>query len=109
MSETLAVYIVAAIIFAVIGSMVGNDKKMGGNGGFWWGLLLGPFGVLLVALSAKADPEPAAPISTPAPPPPMKPAGWMPDPTGRHEHRYWDGSRWTEHVTTAGEQSTDQP
>jgi uncharacterized RDD family membrane protein YckC len=27
---------------------------------------------------------------------------WYPDPTGRHQHRYWDGSRWTEHVADAG-------
>ena len=50
----------------------------------------------------------AAPqVSTPVPPPPGTPAGWLADPSGRHEHRYWDGSRWTEHVTTAGEQTTD--
>jgi hypothetical protein len=24
--------------------------------------------------------------------------GWHPDPGGRHEHRYWDGSRWTDDV-----------
>jgi len=27
-------------------------------------------------------------------------AGWYPDPAGRHEHRYWDGARWTEHVAS---------
>ncbi len=26
-------------------------------------------------------------------------AGWNPDPTGRHELRYWDGSTWTDHVS----------
>ncbi len=37
-----------------------------------------------------------------------KPApGWHPDPMGRFEHRYWDGSGWTEHVSTAGSQSSD--
>jgi hypothetical protein len=35
------------------------------------------------------------------------PAGWQPDPTGRHDHRYWDGSRWTEHVADGGVASTD--
>ncbi len=34
-------------------------------------------------------------------------AGWFPDPVGRHERRYWDGSSWTEHVFGAGSQSTD--
>jgi uncharacterized protein YxjI len=35
------------------------------------------------------------------------PADWYPDPSGRHEHRYWDGSRWTEHVASHGRQRTD--
>jgi hypothetical protein len=34
-------------------------------------------------------------------------AGWHGDPTGRCEQRYYDGSRWTEHVVRGGEQSTD--
>lgn len=34
-------------------------------------------------------------------------AGWHPDPTSRFELRYWDGQRWTEHVSTAGSQATD--
>ncbi|GAA4804368.1 AIM24 family protein [Nocardioides caeni] len=36
----------------------------------------------------------------------MSEAAWHPDPTGRHEMRYWDGTRWTEHVSDAGVQST---
>jgi hypothetical protein len=35
------------------------------------------------------------------------PAGWQPDPTGRHSHRYWDGGRWTDHVADAGAYSID--
>lgn len=35
------------------------------------------------------------------------PAGWQPDPTGRHEHRYWDGTTWTDNVSNAGVASTD--
>jgi hypothetical protein len=34
-------------------------------------------------------------------------AGWKSDPTGSHDHRYWDGSAWTEHVSDAGVASTD--
>ena len=26
------------------------------------------------------------------------PAGWYGDPMGRYEHRYWNGSVWTENV-----------
>lgn len=36
----------------------------------------------------------------------MTAAAWHPDPTGRHELRYWDGSQWTEHVSDQGVQST---
>lgn len=34
-------------------------------------------------------------------------AGWHRDPTGRKELRYWDGSTWTDHVSVAGNQSSD--
>ena len=30
------------------------------------------------------------------------PAAWHPDPTGRHQLRYWDGQDWTEHVSDHG-------
>lgn len=29
-------------------------------------------------------------------------AGWYPDPIGRHEQRYWDGARWTDHGADLG-------
>ncbi len=32
---------------------------------------------------------------------------WHPDPTGRHELRYWDGSVWTDHVADQGVQAMD--
>lgn len=32
--------------------------------------------------------------------------GWYPDPSRRYDHRYWDGSAWTEHVSQAGMAST---
>jgi hypothetical protein len=35
------------------------------------------------------------------------PPSWQPDPAGRHEYRYWDGTSWTEHVSDSGEQTTD--
>lgn len=35
------------------------------------------------------------------------PAGWYPDPQGRADHRYWDGSRWTDQVSRNGQQGID--
>lgn len=37
------------------------------------------------------------------------PPGWFPDPFGRHEVRWWDGARWTEHVASHGRQGVDPP
>lgn len=34
-------------------------------------------------------------------------ANWYPDPLGRAELRYYDGTQWTEHVSTNGEQQID--
>ncbi|GJM37971.1 MAG: hypothetical protein DHS20C19_13380 [Acidimicrobiales bacterium] len=48
-------------------------------------------------------PDPAAaPAAAPAT------EGWHPDPSGRHELRYHDGSAWTAHVSDAGATSTDE-
>jgi uncharacterized protein YxjI len=41
--------------------------------------------------------------SLPPPPPPA----WHPDPTGRHQYRYWDGTVWTDHVSDNGATGTD--
>jgi hypothetical protein len=50
-----------------------------------------------------APPTPASnPIELP---PPM----WAPDPTRRHELRYWNGSAWTEHVASRGITAIDPP
>lgn len=65
--------------------------------------------------------EPAVPEPEPEPEPAPQPVAaqpvpaaatdpapeWYPDPTARYEMRYWDGSRWTEHVTSAGQQGVD--
>lgn len=39
--------------------------------------------------------------------PPAPSGEWRPDPTGRHQHRYWDGTGWTEHVADDGEARLD--
>ena len=32
---------------------------------------------------------------------------WVRDPLGRHEYRYWDGTKWTEHVSDQGAMKID--
>ena len=53
-----------------------------------------------VAPIAGSGAAPTAPLSS-------VPARWMNDPTGRHQHRYWDGGQWTENVYDAGVESRD--
>lgn len=66
----------------------------------------------------RADPGGASPVSTPddasstarsAAVGAKAPAGWYADPSGRHQHRYWDGTRWTPWVADAGVTSRDPP
>lgn len=42
-----------------------------------------------------------------APPVPVKPDGWYPDPTGRHELRWLRYGRWTAQVCDAGTVADD--
>lgn len=32
---------------------------------------------------------------------------WYPDPSGKHEQRYWDGNAWTDRVMNGGKETTD--
>jgi hypothetical protein len=36
-------------------------------------------------------------------------AQWYPDPSGRHQLRYWEGSEWTAHVSDDGVVTQDPP
>ncbi len=59
--------------------------------------------------SAPTPPPPpgAAPASASYPAPASTAAAWYPDPSGHHEHRYWNGTAWTEHVSDHGNAGTD--
>jgi ribosomal protein L32 len=37
----------------------------------------------------------------------LPPPAWAPDPSRQHELRYWDGAKWTEHVSDGGVQAVD--
>lgn len=41
------------------------------------------------------------------PPPPLLEPAWYPDPTGRYEARYWDGRKWTSHISHYGATGAD--
>lgn len=51
-------------------------------------------GAVSATMPDAPSPEPAAA--------PVVPAGWHQDPTGRHQMRYWDSTKWTEHVSNDG-------
>lgn len=42
-----------------------------------------------------------------APQPPGTPAAWYPDPSGRHDHRWFNGSSWTADVADGGNRGFD--
>lgn len=67
------------------------------GGGVGWGMQS-------AASETTASTEPSSAASSAA-----APAGWYADPSGRYELRYWNGDKWTEHVSRAGQQSTDPP
>ncbi len=37
----------------------------------------------------------------------MSVSSWEPDPTGRHQYRWWDGEQWTDQVADDGVQAVD--
>ena len=74
--------------------------------GPWAAFTKGPIRVVSVtAFDPSAVPQ--AP-SAPAPSAAVQAGSWHPDPTGRHELRYFDGAQWTEHVSSAGVAGTDR-
>lgn len=36
-----------------------------------------------------------------------QPADWYADPSGRYQHRYWDGYQWTNQVSSGGPSAID--
>jgi hypothetical protein len=54
------------------------------------------------ALTVPAPPEPGSPPVVALP-------GWQPDPSGRHQHRYWSGATWTDYVSDDGVATIDPP
>jgi hypothetical protein len=68
-----------------------------------WGSALIARWPLIVALSPGGNPD--FDLKATGHALPLAPAAWYPDPT-EHELRYWNGQRWTEHVSDRGTMST---
>jgi hypothetical protein len=58
---------------------------------------------LLQSHAARKQP-PWSPISSP---PGLGPPMWAPDPSGRHQLRFWDGRSWTDSVADGGQVSNN--
>ncbi len=101
---TTQTLIIIWIIGGLVGAVVGQSKGRSGTG-FVLGLLLGLIGIVITALLSKTPQKQASDLGVSTVP--TQPGGWWPDPMGRHLHRYWDGSRWTDHVADGGQQSID--
>jgi Protein of unknown function (DUF2510) len=87
-------------------------QLLGGGGVAVVAVLLASRGQSVIPAPAAAPAPagaPAAPATAPAATPAPSAPGWAADPFGRHQWRYWDGSRWTDHVADGSTQSTDPP
>lgn len=62
-----------------------------------------------MSTTAAAETSSATTNATASSTTPSVPADWYKDPSGRYEYRYWDGQRWTEHVSRAGTVYKDPP
>jgi hypothetical protein len=63
--------------------------------------------VLEVAADAMTDPGTGDAVTAAPDVPAAWAPDWYPDPTGRHEVRYFDGTSWTEHVANNGLSALD--
>ena len=70
-----------------------------------WGAPASPEAAAASTGSAAASSTPSTSTSSA----PASGAEWRRDPYGRYEQRFWNGSAWTDHVSTGGKQMTDPP
>lgn len=99
MDSTTATFVTVAVLGGITAGAIGGTKGYSFGGYFFIGALLPLLGILL-ALAAPSRGKLAQ--LTPA-----AERGWHRDPTGRFEHRYFDGRRWTKAVGRAGQQYED--
>ena len=88
-------------IFGIVRSA--QRSEWGWFAGIIVGLVLGIVGPVIAGvylLLRRGEDTSVAPASGAAG------AGWFDDPDGSHEHRYWDGTVWTDQVSNQGVTST---
>lgn len=73
--------IIVGIVCAIIGTLIAQNKNRSGLGGGAWGCLLGPIGVLVVALMPKKVIPVEHTIVQTQPPSPLKPQDSRPTKT----------------------------
>jgi hypothetical protein len=81
------------------------DKRTGWAISILVGGFVPPIGLLLavIYLAAIRKRQVPAPEKSPAVGPgPLAGAGWLEDPSGQHQLRYWDGVAWTSQVSNDG-------
>jgi hypothetical protein len=103
--EDVAMYVVFWVgVGALVGGLIGSNRKIGGPGGAFVGGLLGLIGwVIALASGPLAEPTTLDKIQ-------RRPdgEGWHPDPLGRFDARWYNGERWTQHVGRVGADGTRQ-
>lgn len=89
--------------FGAIGAAIGSSKGSTFEG-LILGALLGIIGIIILLFMKPRNKTPpwAQGTSTTI-------VGWHPDPFNRFQLRYYDGAKWTAHVSSNGLPSVDEP
>ncbi|MGZ8706049.1 MAG: DUF2510 domain-containing protein [Gaiellaceae bacterium] len=113
-SSTGVVFVVLlliGLIWAAIGARMANSR---GRNPTVWGIvcfLFALFGVIALAVAGKTEDKKREDVQKYLLPSLTAAAvtggEWRPDPSGRHEYRYWDGATWSDSVADHGEPSID--
>lgn len=71
-------------------------------------VMTGATAMTMPMMSMPVATAPASPYTPAAPAvPTTAPPQWYPDPSGQHEYRYWDGTKWTPYVGDQGQTRFD--
>lgn len=99
MDSTTAAMVTVMVLGGIIAGAIAGTKGHSFGAYFFIGALLPLLGILLAI--AAPGPGKLAQLT------PAAEKGWHRDPTGRFEHRYFDGRQWTKAVGRNGEQYED--